>query len=66
MNQTVRQHRRIVKGNAHIGVKYPMAVDKEPRELVEARKVARWFYPLCVAGYAAIWYLFYLMLSSST
>ena len=66
MNQTIRQHRRLVKGNAHIGVKYPMAIDKEKAQLIESRKIARWFWPLCVAGYAAIWYLFYLMLSSST
>jgi len=40
--------RRLVKCNAHIGIKYPMAIDREKAQLIEARKIARWFYP-CVS-----------------
>lgn len=43
------------------GIKHPCAIDNRQAQLNESRKFGRWFWPLCVAGYAAILYLFYLI-----
>jgi hypothetical protein len=61
MNQTVKQHKRIVKANSHIGAKYPCAVSKEDVERLEVKRIGRVFGTACFIAYLVILGTFFLM-----
>ena len=54
MNQTVRQHNRLVKGNAAIGIKYPMALSRGDLNKAEQRRISCIFWTAVGITYTVI------------